>query len=99
MPALVRFLLCDSRRKYNFVSQKVITIVANQNTEELTEEGPVLVTVAEDGTELPVETQMVGEAEGGGVYLIMIKIKRISIAPIYHTRWERRALYLSLIHI
>ena len=67
--------------------------MANQNTEELTEEGPVLVTVAEDGTELPVETQMVGEAEGGGVYLIMIKIKRISIAPIYHTRWERRALY------
>ena len=68
-----RFLLWDSRRKYNFELQKVITIVANQNTEELTEEGPVLVTVAEDGTELPVETQMVGEAEGGGVYLTMIK--------------------------
>ncbi|XP_076438945.1 uncharacterized protein LOC143277881 [Babylonia areolata] len=44
--------------------QKVITIVSNQGAEELTEEGPVLVAVAEDGTELPVEAQIVGAADG-----------------------------------
>lgn len=56
---------CIELKLFSFFLQKVITIVANQSTEELTEEAPVLVTVAEDGTELPVETQMVGEAEGG----------------------------------
>ncbi|XP_025084231.1 GA-binding protein subunit beta-1-like [Pomacea canaliculata] len=44
--------------------QKVITIVANPNAEDLSEETPVLVTVTEDGTELPVEGEIVEEAEG-----------------------------------
>nr|KAG5687791.1 hypothetical protein BaRGS_017269 [Batillaria attramentaria] len=45
--------------------QKVITIVANQNAGELGEDGSVLVTVAEDGSELPVEGEIVEETEGG----------------------------------
>ncbi|KAK7466604.1 hypothetical protein BaRGS_00037327 [Batillaria attramentaria] len=44
---------------------KVITIVANQNAGELGEDGSVLVTVAEDGSELPVEGEIVEETEGG----------------------------------
>lgn len=45
--------------------QKVITIVASQVDEELGEETPVLVTVAEDGTEMQIEGEIVEETEGG----------------------------------
>ncbi|KAL8584055.1 hypothetical protein ACOMHN_022395 [Nucella lapillus] len=45
--------------------RKVITIVSNhQNAEELAEEGSVLVAVAEDGSQMPVETQIVEGTDG-----------------------------------
>lgn len=55
----------------------MITIVANQNGEELTEEVPVLVTVTEDGTELPVEAEIVEESDGGGTCILFIFCKLI----------------------
>ena len=35
---------------------------------------------------------------GGGTLIIIIIIKRISRVPIYHTRWQHRALYNNTNH-
>lgn len=65
-PDFLSLLECmDDVSRNKVLFQKVITIVANPNAEDLSEETPVLVTVTEDGTELPVEGEIVEEAEGG----------------------------------
>ena len=38
----------------------------------------------------PVERQLACTGRGGVIRIIIIIIKRISRAPIYHTRWEHR---------